>query len=431
MIGRIVWSVAILAIVGVTAAFALGDWSAPEAQIPTARPVQGDIEVEVHALGDLNPRRTMALSAPPSGSLLQIVMLAPAGSLVREGEVVIEFDRAEQEYRLQQAESELAEAEQEIAKLMADRRVQESTDTVSLLHARHELRRAEIDVSGNEFLGRIDAEKNLIKLDEARKALAQLEIDIKARAEGGRASLAVLEEKRTKARIAADYARRSIESLTVRAPMDGRVVLKDNRDAAGNFGFPGMTLPEYRQGDTVQPGRIVADIVDLGEMEIRTSIPETDRSAIAEGAAVAVHVEALPDQSLTGTSKGIGGLAQTAFWEPQSTRRFTAAFVLAQPPEALRPGMTARLVVDGGTLEGVIHLPRQALFEVEGRPVVYVRRGGGFEATPVQIVRLTEHRVVLKEFPLDAEVALVDPQRDAAGSPPAAPPPGPMAGGAR
>lgn len=430
MIRRVVWVVLILFVVGGAAAFALSDWSAPGTGIPTTRPVQGDIDVEVHALGELNPRRTLGLSAPSTGGLLQIVELMPSGALVKEGEVVIQFDRAEQEYALQQAESELAEAEQEIAKLMADRKVQESTDTVSLLHARHELRRAEIDVSGNEFLGRIEAEKNLLKLEEARKALAQLETDIAARAEGGRASLAVLEEKRTKARIAADYARRNIESLTVRSPMDGRVVVKENRDAGGNFGFPGMTLPDYREGDTVQPGRIVADVVDLGEMEIRTSIEETDRSAVAEGASVAVLVEALPSQSLTGTSKGIGGMAQSAFWEPQASRRFSAAFALTSPPEALRPGMTARLVVDGGTLEGVTHLPRQVLFEREGRPVVYVQNGSGFEATPVQIVRLTEHRVVLKDFPLDAEVALVDPQRDAADQP-AARPAGPMAGGVR
>ena len=111
----------------------------------------------------------MALAAPTVGGLLQIVMLAPAGSAVKEGDVIIEFDRAEQEYNLRQAESELAEAEQEIAKLRADTKVQVLNDRLALLHAQHELRRAEIDVTGNEFVGRIDAEKNNIKLEETRR----------------------------------------------------------------------------------------------------------------------------------------------------------------------------------------------------------------------------------------------------------------------
>ena len=90
----------------------------------------------------------------------------------------------------------------------------------------------------------------------------------------------MLEEKRSKARIAADFARKNIESMTVRAPLDGLVVIKDNQDSSGGWNFPGMSLPEYRQGDTVQPGRTVAEIVDLTEMEIKTKIAR-DRSAVA------------------------------------------------------------------------------------------------------------------------------------------------------
>ena len=44
--------------------------------------------------------------------------------------------------------------------------------------------------------------------------------------------------------------------------------------------------------------------------------------------------------------------------------------------------MTARVVVEGETLKNVTHLPRQVLFEKEGKPVVYVRDGAGFKARP-------------------------------------------------
>ena len=71
--------------------------------------------------------------------------------------------------------------------------------------------------------------------------------------------------------------------------------------------------------------------------------------------------------------------------------------------------MTARIVVQGEKLTNVTHLPRQVLFEKEGKPIVYVRDGAGFKPMPVQIVRVTENRVVLKDFPVDADVALVNP----------------------
>ncbi len=427
---RIIAVVVALALVGGAVVMGLPDVTPRGETIPTVRPTKGDIDVKVHTLGELGPRRSMTLAAPTVGGLLQIVTLAPAGSVVKKDDVIIEFDRAEQTYNLQQAESELAEAEQEITKLRADAKVQTLNDRLAVLHAQHEVRRAEIDVSGNEFVGRIEAEKNNIKLEESKRALTQIQEDVKTHAESSRAGLVVLEEKRSKATIAADFARKNIESMTVRAPLDGLVVIKDNQDSSGGWNFPGMSLPEYRQGDTVQPGRTVAEIVDLTEMEIKTKILETDRPSLEKGGPAKVQVEALPKTELTGTSKGIGGLAQNMFWEPQTTRQFNAAFALERPSQVLRPGMTARVVVEGETLKGVTHLPRQVLFEKEGKPVVYVREGTQFKPVHVKVARVTENRIVLQDFDADVDVALVNPETGTAGQK-AATTSGPVPGGGR
>jgi biotin carboxyl carrier protein len=294
------------------------------------------------------------------------------------------------------------------------------------MHARHEVRRAEIEVSGNEFVGKIQADKNDLALDEARRALAQIDDDVKTHAESKRAGLAVLEEKRSKARIKADFARRNIENMTLKAPLDGMVVVKENQNASGGFGWPGMTLPEFRPGDTVEPGTTVAEVVDLTEMEIKAKIAETDRRAVETGGSANVQIEALPTTRLKGTSKGVGGIAQNAFWEPQTIRQFSAAFALSSPSSLLRPGMTARLTVDGERLKDVTHLPRQVLFEKEGKPVVYVRDGTQFTPVPVQVLRVTENRVVLKDFPTDKDVALVNPETGGTGAKQGPSPTGPV-----
>jgi HlyD family secretion protein len=409
---RVGLAVVLMALVGGAAVLGVPDLSPPKDRIPTTHPSHGDIDVRVHTLGELGPRRSVALAAPSVGGLLQIVKLVPSGSVVHENDIVIEFDRAEQQYNLQQAESELAEAEQEIVKLQADGKVQATQDRLNLLHAQHELRRAEIEVSGNEFVGKIQAEKNNLALEEARRNLTQLGGDIKTHAESNRAGLSVQQEKRSKAQIAANFARKNIENMTVRAQLAGLVVIKENADASGGFFFWGMSLPEYRQGDTVQPGRTVAEVVDLTEMEIKTKISETDRAAVASGVPAKVEVEAIPALSLSGSSKGVGGLAANAFWEPQSTRQFSTTFALAKPSAALRPGMTARVIVEGERLKNVTHLPRQVLFQKDGKPIVYVREGAGFKAVEVKVARLTENRVVLQDFPGDAEVALVNPESE-------------------
>ena len=414
---RVVVGVLVMALAGGAAVLGVPDLSPKVNEIPTTRPTRGDVDVRVYTIGELGPRRSMMLSAPTVGTQLQIVALVTGGTIVREGDVVIEFDRAAEQYNLQQAESELAEADQELVKMQADAKVQAAQDQLNLLHARHDLRRAEIKVSGNEFVGAIEAKKNILELDEKTRALAQLELDIKTHLAGNKAALAATQEKRAKSQIAADFARKSIESMTVRAPLDGLVIIKENQDAGGNFGFMGMTLPDYRVGDTVQPGRNVAEIVDLSEMEIKTRISETERSSITSGAAADVQVEALPGSPMKGASKGVGSPAQKAFWEPETSRQFNAAFALTRPSAALRPGMTARVVVQGETLKSVIHLPRQVLFEKDGRPVVYVRDGTSFRAVPAQVANITETRVVLRDFPTDVDVALVNPDIAFSGGP--------------
>ena len=126
---------------------------------------------------------------------------------------------------------------------------------------------------------------------------AQVEGDVKTHAESNRAARAVLEEKRQKAQGAMQFAQRTIESMIVKAPIRGLVVVKENRDASGGFFFSGMSLPEYREGDTVQPGRGVAEIVDLTEIEIKAKVNETDRTSLATGAAASVSIAASPRAS--------------------------------------------------------------------------------------------------------------------------------------
>lgn len=421
--------VLVLGLGGAAVLYGVPDLTPRPSQVPTTRPQRGEVAVEVHTLGDLRALRSVGLPAPPVGGTLQLVTLLPSGTQVAEGTVVMTFDLEEQHYNLAQARSELLEAEQELVKLDADARVQAADDQVALLKARYALRRAELQVAGNEFVGAIEARKNELAVEETTRILAQLEDDAQTHAAGTEASRAVLEERRQKARIAMQLAERNIESMTVRAPMDGLVVIKENRNATGGFFTMGMTLPDFREGDTVQPGTTVAEVVDIREMEVRAKVAETDRPSVGDGAAASVSIEAVPGATLAGSARGVGGLASSNFWDLSTARQFDAAFALDRSVDTLRPGMTARVVVRGESLKDVVHLPRQVLFEKNGKPVVYVREGQGFTPVEVQVQRITESRVVLEGLPEGAEVALANPEQVRTGNSGSGAPP--MPGGSR
>ena len=82
--------------------------------VPTAKLMKGPLQLTVHAIGELRAGRTMTLVAPAVGGMLRLVKLVQTGMPVKSGEVVAEFDPADQQFALEQAKSELAEAEQEV-----------------------------------------------------------------------------------------------------------------------------------------------------------------------------------------------------------------------------------------------------------------------------------------------------------------------------
>src|SRR5262249_61004712 len=125
--------------------------------VPAAKVVRGPLKLTVFATGELRAGRTMSLLAPPAGGSLRIVKLLQTGSSVKKDDVVIEFDPADQQFALEQAKTDLDEAEQQIVKTKADNAVQASQDTLDILTARYNVRRGELDTAAHEILGPSEA----------------------------------------------------------------------------------------------------------------------------------------------------------------------------------------------------------------------------------------------------------------------------------
>jgi HlyD family secretion protein len=415
------------------AAVAVPRLPARRSTVPTSAVTRGPLKLTVHAVGELRAGRTVTLVTPPVGGLLRIVTLVQTGVTVKAGEPVVEFDPADQQYALEQANSELAEAEQEIVKMKADAAVQEAQDEVALLTARFDVRRAELDASGNEFIGALDAQKNVLSFEEARRRLAQLQEDVKSRAATNDASLAVVKEKRTKAQLAMQRAQQVIESLVIRAPFKGVVSLKENRDAAGGMIFWGMILPEYRAGDQISPGRPVVDVIESGLMEVRAKIDESDRPNLVAGQSAVVEVDALPGETFKARIGELAGLASRGnFWESAGvTRLFDVTLQFDHPDPRLKAGVSARVTLDGKELAGALHVPRQAVFDKNGKSYIFVKAGDRFDEREVKVEQRTESRVALAGVAEGTEIALIDPNGRTANPTAATAPAVPSAGGAR
>jgi multidrug efflux pump subunit AcrA (membrane-fusion protein) len=409
---RIVWGVGVLAIAAVAATFATGAPVLPERRslVPTSKAVRGPLKLTVYATGELRAGRTVNLMAPPAGGMLRIVKLLQTGTAVKKDDEVIEFDAADQQYALEQAKTDLAEAEQQIVKMLADQAVQASQEKLDMLTARYNVRRAELDTAGNEFIGAIEAQKNLLTLEETRRRLKQLEDDAAARKATSNAALAVVHERRNKAKMAMERAQGIIDNLIVKAPTDGVVSVKENRDGQFFF-FTGMVLPQYREGDSTFSGRNIADVVESGAMEVRAKVTETDRDNLQAGQPATVQIDALPGRTFTAKVGPLSGSASRGnFFETSAVRQFDITLQFDKPDPAMRAGSSLRVIIDGREIPDALHVPRQAVFEKNGKNYVFLQVGDDrFDRRDVKVENRTESRAAISGLNDGDVIALVDP----------------------
>jgi hypothetical protein len=408
----ITWGVFVLILaggIGMVAAARRAKLSATNDEIPVGEVIRGNLDLKVVATGELRATHTITLPAPPvGGGALQITRLAHTGAVVRKGDVVIEFDPSEQRYKLDQNRSELLQADQEINKAEADAAVLAAQDKVALLKDRFDVRRAELDVQKNELVSAIDGKKNQLALEQAQRVLTELEQDIKSHTASGQATIYLAQEKRNKAKLAMDQAQENIDKMHVPATMDGLVSIRKNR-GANEFFFSGMSLPDYREGDQVQPGSGIAEVIDSGEMEIISKINEHDRNNIKTGQSAEIEFDALPGHVFHGTVKTLGGMSRGRFWDEDLGGKFDVAIQLVDADARLRPGLTAQVVVLGDEKKNVLYVPRQALFLRDGKRVVFAKRGAGFEQREVKVQSESESRAAIEGLNAGTEVALIDP----------------------
>src|SRR5437879_13397791 len=103
-----------------------------------------------------------------------ITKLAPAGTHVVQGDLLVEFDPQAQTKDFLDKKSTYENLVGQVAQKEAEENIARAKDDTALKQAEDEFKRAQLEVQKNEIVSRIDAEKNQEALDEAQATLKQL-----------------------------------------------------------------------------------------------------------------------------------------------------------------------------------------------------------------------------------------------------------------
>jgi multidrug resistance efflux pump len=293
-------------------------------QVPTAKVLRGDVVIRAYTRGEIRAVRSATLTAPNLFGTVQVTRIAPLGAMAHDKDLIVEFDDSERRASLEETQLEVDQIDEQIKKAQADLSIGDNQDQVDLLKARYGIRRAELEVQRNELLAAIDAKKNVLNLEEAKRRLEQLQSDVKSRHEQAVAQIAVLREQRNKSVIDVNREKMRIAQTKLLSPMTGLVAIRQNR--AQGFFFPGMQIPDIREGDTLQPGMPVADVLDLSDCEVVARVGELDRANLHEGQEVSIRLDAVPDKHFHGKIKSMSGSASANIFSGDPGKKFDVVF---------------------------------------------------------------------------------------------------------
>ena len=294
----------ICALAGLTvAACTTGEAAEDTPTLLTVETTQGNLLIRAEATGTVEPVREVEVKSKASGEILRLHV--DVGDVVERGTLLAEIDPRDVRNRYDQAEADLevASARLEISAAQLER-------STRLLEA--------------QVITPQDHENATLDHANARANLVRAETDF-------------------------ELAELQVADVSIRAPMAGTIIQKNVEEGA----------VIQSASSNVSGGTALFVMADLGSMQVRTLVDETDMGDLEAGMDATVRVEAFADRTFRGVVEKIEPQAQVE----QNVTMFPVIVSLDNRSGLLKPGMNAEVEVSIDEAFDVVLVPNNAIVQ--------------------------------------------------------------------
>jgi hypothetical protein len=202
-----------------------------------------------------------------------------------------------------------------------------------------------------------------------------------------------------------------IELATIHAERPGLVVYGAANQ--NSMRYRGSNQEAIQEGATVRERQSILTIPDMREMAVKVNIHESAVQRVAVGQAVAVSIDAFPDESLTGRVAKVAVVADSAnaFMNPD-LKVYPTTITIDGTHDWLRPGMSAEVEILVARLDDVVYVPIQAVTYFDDKRVVYIANGRRSQRREVEVGAFSNSFIVItRGLRAGDEVLLLPPQQ--------------------
>lgn len=349
----IILTVAVV-IVGVTLALMFRSRTRSAAKLASAiSATPGDI---LRLKGTTEAVQSRAILAPLLAGqqvhTLTIIRLTPGGTRVKQGDLLVEFDRQDQMRDYVDKQAEYQKLVDQVAQEQAKESAARAKDETELKTAEDNLRKTELEIQKAEIVSRIDAEKNQENLDEAKATYDQLRETFDLKRKAAQAAIRILEIQRDRTQQTMMHAQANADLMQVHSPLDGVVVL--------NTIWKQGTMGEVQQGDQVRAGVSFMQVVNPATMQVRVAANQQDFPALQSGQTAKVRLDAYPEMVFPAKVEQVSPIGAEGDFS-NKLRSFTVLVSIQGNDPKLMPDLSAAVDVDLTTAKPVAEPAKAAV----------------------------------------------------------------------
>jgi HlyD family secretion protein len=269
--------------------------------IQTAAVERQDITVTVEANGAIEPINVVEVKSKASGQIVK--MPVDVGSHVTPGQLLVQIDQRDVKNQFDQSEASLRTAQLSAETALAQRKRSDQLFSEQVITAE-------------------EHETATLNYESARSALVRARIDL-------------------------DIARQRLDDATVRAPIEGTVIVKP------------VSVGQVISSATssVSGGTTLLNMADLKQIRLRALVNETDIGNVKPAQQATVVVDAYPDRQFRGTVEKVEPVAQV----DQSVTMFPVLVSISNEDGLLMPGMNGEVTIMVEEQDNVLAVPVDAV----------------------------------------------------------------------
>ena len=338
-------------------------------EVQTGRAMRQDLSSIVTASGEIKPKNYINIGANAQGVITQIVV--KEGDRVRKGELLAMLESVQPQADVNAQKANLDSAEADTTSAEASLRAADENLTSALAtvdRSKADLEQSKLDFARGQqlleerLIAKQEFDSRRTTFESRQAAVREAEARVaQAKAQQAQAASQLVGTQKRIAQGKAMLTRFDdiLRKHNTYAPLDGVVT----------------NLP-VRVGETVVPGiqnssaSTIMTIADMSLITAEVKVDETDIVNVALGQSGDITIDAIPNKTFKGHGTEIGNTAilrstgqaasQSAI-SSQEAKDFKVVLALDNPPDEVRPGLSATAKITTATRKTALTIPIQAL----------------------------------------------------------------------